>query len=245
MSKQLSVEVWSDIACPWCYVGKRRLETAIRQFPHADSVVVSWHAFELDPSAPAVRDPLQSYAERIAKKYGSSVAHTDAMIQRMVDIAAAEGLPFDFQRIRPGNTFQAHRLLHLAKQHGLQDALKERLLRGYLCEGAAIGDDATLLRLAGEVGLDVDAAPALLSTDLYAAEVRADEAEARTLGVDGVPFFLIGRRYAVAGAQPAELLLRALTKAWQELPDVPERLQADGEVCGPDGCSDLGAERSV
>jgi predicted DsbA family dithiol-disulfide isomerase len=245
MSKQLSIEVWSDIACPWCYVGKRRLETALHQFPHADHVTVSWHAFELDPSAPAMRDPVQSYAERIAKKYGSSVAHADTMIQRMVEIAAAEGLPFDFERIRPGNTFQAHRLLHLAKQHGLQDALKERLLRGYLCEGAAIGDNATLLRIAGEVGLDADAAQAVLSTDLYASEVRADEAEAHTLGVDGVPFFLIGRRYAVAGAQPAELLLRAIAKAWQELPGEPQRLEADGAVCGPDGCSDLDAEQSA
>ena len=238
MSKKLGVEVWSDIACPWCYVGKRRLEAALSRFPHARDVVTTWHAFELDPSAPAIRDAQPGYAARLAKKYGTGVAQAQGMIDRMVRIAAAEGLPFDFERIRPGNTFKAHRLLHLAKLRGLQGPLKERLLRGYLSEGEPIGDDGALLRLAAEVGLDADEVQSVLSSDLYTDQVRADEREAHALGVDGVPFFVIGDRYAVAGAQPAELLLQALTRAWDELPEAPERLEGDGAVCGPDGCAD-------
>lgn len=144
MSKKLTIEVWSDIACPWCYVGKRRLEAALAQFPQRDAIELVWRAFELDPSAPAVRDSDQPYAERLARKYGTQVPEAEAMIQRIVDTGAAEGLRLDFEAIRPGNTFNAHRLLHLAKKHGLQHALKERLLRAYFTEGQAIGDLETL-----------------------------------------------------------------------------------------------------
>ena len=238
MAKKLQVDVWSDIACPWCYIGKRRLEAALHRFPHARDVVTAWHAFELDPSAPAVRETQPSYATRLARKYGTSVPRAQGMIDRMVRIAADEGLPFDFERIRPGNTFNAHRLLHLAGLRGVQDRLKERLLRGYLSEGEPIGEDAALLRLATEAGLDPDEVSSVLASDLYAAEVRTDESEAHALGVDGVPFFVIGKRYAVAGAQPAELLLQALTRAWDEQPEVPERLDGGEVVCGPDGCAD-------
>ncbi len=160
------------------------------------------------------------------------------MIDRMVALAAEHGLPFDFERIRPGNTFKAHRLLHLAAHHGDQDALKERLLRGYLCEGEPIGDDAALLRMATETGLDADEVQSVLASDLYARDVRTEEDTARELGVHGVPFFLIGHRYAVEGAQSAELLLQALERAWVEVPEKPERLVADGAACGPDGCAD-------
>ncbi len=236
MAKTLRIEVWSDIACPWCYIGKRRLETALREFPHADKVEVSWRAFELDPSAPRVRDTTQSHNQRLAKKYGVSVERAEAMNARLREVASAEGLTFDFENIRSGNTFDAHRLLQLAKNRGLQDQLEERLMHAYLCEGAAIGEQETLLRLAIDVGLDADEAQALLATDLHARDVRADQERARELGVDGVPFFQVGTRFAVAGAQPAELMLRALTKAWDELPDQPERLQEEGAVCGPDGC---------
>src|ERR1700742_319753 len=137
MAKTLTVDVWSDIACPWCYIGKRRFETALAQFGQRDSVVLHWRSFELDPSAPAQRDNAQPYAERLAKKYGSSVAQAEQRIDHITELAAAEGLPFDFERIRPGNTFNAHRLLHLARERGLQPALKERFLRGYLTEGVA------------------------------------------------------------------------------------------------------------
>jgi len=234
--KKLRIDVWSDIVCPWCYVGKRRLEAALAQFPRRDAVEVVWRAFELDPSAPAVRDEHVSYAERLARKYGTAVDHAQTMIQRMTAVAAADGLDFRFDRIRPGRTFDAHRLLHVAAERGLQDALKERLLRGYMTEGAAIGDPETLVRLAAEAGLDADEAKGVLATDAYAAEVRSEEDDARDLNITGVPFFVIGERYAISGAQPADLLLRAVTAAWNELTDPADAL-AEGATCGPDGCA--------
>jgi predicted DsbA family dithiol-disulfide isomerase len=237
MAKQLAVDVWSDIACPWCYIGKRRLEQALAAFAHREAVDVHWHAFELDPGAPVQRDTSRSYAERLAEKYGSAVSQAQERIDQMVEIAAADGLPFDFERIRPGNTLHAHRLLHLARERGVQDALKERLLRGYLCEGVPIGDAAALRPLALEAGLDAGEVDALLAGDAYTREVRLDERQAQQLGITGVPFFVIGRRYAVSGAQPAELMLGALERAWSELPEPLEQLGDDSPACGPDGCA--------
>jgi predicted DsbA family dithiol-disulfide isomerase len=236
MAKRLTVDVWSDIACPWCFIGKRRLEAALREFPHADEVDVHWRSFQLDPAAPRVRDKSMSHTERLAKKYGVSVERAKAMNDRLVGIAAEEGLAFDFERIQSGNTFDAHRLLHLAKQRGLQEALEERFMHGYLCEGAAIGDPATLLSLASDVGLDPDEVQSVLTGDLYTHEVRADVDAARELGVDGVPFFRIGR-YGVSGAQPAQLLLTGLQRAYDELPAALEPLSGQGASCGPDGCT--------
>jgi predicted DsbA family dithiol-disulfide isomerase len=156
------------------------------------------------------------------------------MIARMVETAAQDGLAMDFEHIRPGNTFDAHRLLHLAKQRGRQDALEERLFAAYLCEGQPIGEPDVLLKLAEQAGLDVDEAQAVLATDTYAKEVRSDIAHARTLGVTGVPFFVVGEHYGVAGAQSPETLLAVLTRWWDETPDLS--LEAQGPVCGPEGC---------
>lgn len=231
----LRIDIWSDIACPWCYVGKRRLEAALRQFPARDAVEVVWHAFELDPAAPRVRDPAVSYIERLSKKYGTSAAQAEQMIRRMTDVAAADGLQFRFDRIRPGNTFDAHRVLHLALEHGIQDAVKERLLRGYLTEGEAIGEPETLARLAGEAGLDAAAVREMLHSDRYTREVRADEDEARSLRISGVPFFIIGGRYALSGAQPSEVILGAIQQAYSEVGAAAP--MAEGAVCGPDGCA--------
>ena len=233
--KKLAIDVWSDIACPWCYVGKRRLEAALARFPHRDAVDVTWRAFELDPSAPRERDPGVTYAERLAKKYGSSVTEAEARLRSMTDVAKADGLTFRFDRVRSGNTFDAHRVLHLAAERGVQDAVKERFLLAYMTEGEPIGDPGTLVRLAAEAGLDAADVRATLASDAHAAAVRADEDEARRLGITGVPFFVLGGRYAVSGAQPADLLLEALTQAWAELVARPVAF-AEGAACGPDGC---------
>lgn len=233
---KLRVDIWSDIACPWCYVGKRRLEAALARFPHRDQVEVVWRAFELDPSAPRERDRDVSYAGRLAKKYGTTEAQASAMIQRMTDVAAADGLDFRFDRIRPGNTFDAHRLLHLAGERGAQDAVKERFLRAYMTEGEPIGDPATLARLAVEAGLDADEVQGVLSSDTYAQEVRADEREAAALGISGVPFFAVARRYGVSGAHPAEQLLTVLERAWADVAGSLQPAFAEGAACGPDGC---------
>lgn len=233
--KKLRIDVWSDIACPWCHVGKRRLEAALARFPHRDAVEVVWRAFELDPSAPRERDPSVSYAERLARKYGASVPEAEAMIARMAEVARQDGLDFHFERIRPGNTFDAHRVLHLAAEHGVQDAVEERFLRGYLSEGEPIGDPETLVRLASEAGLDPQEVGATLASDAHAGEVRAEEDAARELGIGGVPFFVLGSRYAISGAQPADVFLRALLRAWSDLEAQPQPLEEAG-VCGPEGC---------
>jgi predicted DsbA family dithiol-disulfide isomerase len=232
----LGVQVWSDIACPWCYVGKRRLEAGLARFSHREAVTLTWRSFELDPSAPRVREPAISYAERLAKKYGMSVTQAEHRIRELTDIAATDGLGLRFDRIRPGNTFDAHRLLHLAAERGLQDAVKERFLRAYLTEGEAIGDPETLARLANLPGLEPDDVRAVLATDAYARNVRADEERARALGIHGVPFFLVGQRYALSGAQPAEVILQALERAWVDASREAAGSEDAGAVCGPDAC---------
>jgi predicted DsbA family dithiol-disulfide isomerase len=231
--KELRVDVWSDIACPWCYVGKRRLESALARFPHAASVRIDWRAFELDPHAPRVQPAEVSYAERLAKKYATSTSAAEAMIRRMVGVAAADGVTMRFDIIRPGNTFDAHRLIHFAKERGKQAEAKERLLRAYLSEGEAIGDRDALERLGAELGLDRAELRAVLAGDAFAREVRADEEEARGHGIGAVPCFVFARRYVVSGAQSSEVFARVLEKAWSELPEVV----AAGEACGQDGCA--------
>jgi predicted DsbA family dithiol-disulfide isomerase len=232
--KQLAIDIWSDIACPWCYVGKRRLEKALEQFPQRDSVLIQWHAFELDPSAP--RRIEGDHAERLAKKYGMSVPQAQQRIDQLCQVALAEGLDFDFEHIRSGNTFDAHRVVHLAADHGLQGQMKERLLHAYFTENAAIGEPEVLVRLAAETGLDADEVSAVLASDTYTNEVRADERQAAKLGINGVPFFVLGGKYGVSGAQPVEVMLRALTQAYTELVQPALTTLAEGEACGPDGC---------
>lgn len=233
---KLTIDVWSDIACPWCYIGKRRLEAALARFPYRDGVHVTWRAFELDPSAPPERDRKDSYAERLAKKYGSSVHDAEQKLRAMTDVARADGLSFRFDRVRSGNTFDAHRVLHLAAERGVQDAVKERFLLAYMTQGEPIGDPETLVRLAAEAGLDAAEVRAMLASDAHGRAVRDDEAEAERLGIRGVPFFVVGGRYAVSGAQPADVLLGGLTQAWTDLKSAPIPF-AEGAACGPEGCA--------
>ena len=214
----VKVEIWSDVVCPWCHVGKRRFEAALARFDHRDAVEVEWKAFELDPGAPsaAAGDPVlpTEYAERLSRKYGTSVAAAQQMTDSMTQQAAADGLDFRFDRAVRANTFDAHQVLHLAGERGVQDAVKERLLTAYLGEGEAVGDRGTLVRLAAEAGLDADEVRAALDDQRYAGAVRADEAEAGALGISGVPFFVVDRRFGVDGAQSADVLLEVLERAW-------------------------------
>jgi predicted DsbA family dithiol-disulfide isomerase len=207
----MKVEIWSDIACPWCYVGKRRFESALQQFEHAGDVEVVWRSFELDPHAP--RTHAESQDELLAQKYGMPVERARAMNDRMAGEARKEGLDFHFDRVKVGNTFDAHRLVHLAAESGKADAMKERLMRAYLTEGEAIGEPETLLRLGTEVGLDAGRVRDVLAGDAYGRDVRADESRARAFGISGVPFFAIDERYGVSGAQTPDVLLEALRQA--------------------------------
>jgi predicted DsbA family dithiol-disulfide isomerase len=236
----VKVEIWSDVVCPWCHIGKRRFEAALARFPHRDAVEVEWKAFELDPGAPsaAAGDPVSptEYAERLARKYGTSVAGAQQMTDHMTQQAAAEGLDFRFDRAVRANTFDAHQVIHLAAERGVQDAVKERLLTAYFSEGEAVGDRETLVRLAGQAGLDADEVRAVLEDQRYAGAVRGEEAEAATLGISGVPFFVVDRRYGINGAQSADALLQVLERAWSERSPLIS-VQSDGAVCGPDGCT--------
>jgi predicted DsbA family dithiol-disulfide isomerase len=211
---QLAVEIWSDVVCPWCYIGKRRFEAALAQFEHRDDVTLRWRSFELDPAAPRIAEV--TGPARLAAKYGVSLEQARAMNENVTRIAAAEGLEYKLDQARGGNSFDAHRLIQLGAEHGIQDAVKERLMRAYFTEAEPIGDIEVLARLAAEAGLDADAAHALLAGDAHADAVRADEQLAHQLGITAVPFFVLDRRYGVSGAQPAEILLGALQQAWEE-----------------------------
>jgi len=210
----VKVEIWSDVVCLWCFIGKRRFETALDRFEHRADVEVEFRSFELNPNAEF--QPEGTLEEALARKYGVSLEQAHAMNARVVDAAAGEGLQYRFDIARRGNTFDAHRLIHLAAADGLQAAMKERLMAAYFMEGRAIGDRDTLVELAGEVGVDPGRARAALDSDEYADDVRADEREAAELGITGVPFFVINRRYGVSGAQPPEVMLKALAAGWEE-----------------------------
>lgn len=227
----VKLEIWSDVVCPWCYIGKRRMETALRQFEHGDEVDVTWRSFELDPGAPAVRKG--PYVDRLASKYRLPVAEAQAMIDRMTEAAAGEGLRFRFDIARPGNTFDAHRLLHLAAVHGLQDELEERLMAAAFTEGQAIGEHGALVRLATDVGVDGDEVANVLTSDLYAEAVLDDERVAAELGITTVPFFVVDRAYGASGAQPPEVLCALLQRAWADR-RAPEPSAAPG--CHGAGC---------
>jgi predicted DsbA family dithiol-disulfide isomerase len=208
----MELEIWSDIACPWCYIGKRRLEAALGQFEHADDLTVTWRSFELDPRAPAEREG--NLATLLAKKYGMTVEQAREAQRGLTETAAAEGLTFRFDKARSGNTFDGHRLVHLAAEHGVQDAMKERLLRAYFTEGRLISDRETLMETGAELNIPTGELAELLDGDRFADDVRADEHAATALGISSVPTFIVDRKVGVTGAQPPELLLRMLREGW-------------------------------
>jgi predicted DsbA family dithiol-disulfide isomerase len=234
--ERMTVEIWSDIACPWCYIGKRRFESALARFEHRDDVDVLWRSYQLDPGAPRRYDG--TVYDLVARKYGRSPAEAAAMHEQVTALAAAEGLTYRFDRTQPGNTFDAHRLLHLAQARGLQGPVKERLLHAYFTEGVAIGDPDALVAVVADAGLDAAEARAVLAGDAYADDVRTDMQRAAALGIRGVPFFVIDERYGVSGAQPADLFLDALRQAWAESHPITFVNGATGDgVCEGDECA--------
>ena len=211
----LTVDIWSDVVCPWCYIGKRRFEAALSLFEHRDQVEVTWHSFELDPTAPRVRPGRP--AERLAEKYGTSVQDAEERQAEITALAAEEGLVYDLAAARSGNSFDAHRLIHFAAQQGMGDRVLERLMTAYFSEREPIGEPETLVRLAAEAGLRADEVAEVLAGDRLGDAVRADEEAAARLGIQGVPFFVLGRRYGLSGAQPADVMLQALRQTWDEV----------------------------
>lgn len=210
----MKIEVWSDYVCPFCYIGKRRLEEAIESTGLGDKVEVVFKAYELDPNSPATSDKMM--VEVLAEKYNTSVEEAKNMTDNVVEQAKTVDLAYDFENLRPANTFDAHRLAKLAEQEGLGAEAAEKLLKAYFVEAQQIGAHDVLLKLAEEVGISTARAKTVLESDEFAADVKSDIEEARQIGVQGVPFFVIDRKYAISGAQPAETFANALQKALEE-----------------------------
>ena len=209
----MQIEIWSDVVCPWCYIGKRRLERALGDFEHADEVEVTWRSFQLNPDAPATAVPTLDY---LAQRFGPQA---QAMSARVAEMGKGEGLTLDFASSLTVNTLEAHRMLHLAADLGIGDAAKERLLRAHFTEGADVSDHETLTKLMVEAGalqastVEARVREVLAGTE-YADAVQADIDMARRLGANGVPFFVIDRKYGISGAQAAETFLHALRTAY-------------------------------
>jgi len=207
----MQVEIWSDIVCPWCYIGKRRFEQALARYEGATTVDVTWRSYQLNPAQP--KGDTRSHDVYLSQKTGRTLEEVRAGDERLTALAAAEGLEYHFERYRVVNTFDAHRLLHLARAHGLGSEAHERFMRAQLVEGEVMDDPETLTRLAEEVGVPADATRAVLAGDAHAEDVRAEIREAAALGCTGVPFFVIDRRYGVSGAQSPDVFLQVLERA--------------------------------
>jgi predicted DsbA family dithiol-disulfide isomerase len=239
----MKIDIWSDIACPWCYIGKRRFESALAAFPHRDEVEVRWRSYQLDPSLPEHFDGTE--VEYLSERKGIDPAQLAGMLEQVTAQAAGEGLHYDYDSLVVANSFSAHRLIHLARAEGgnkAADAVKEALLSAHFEKGRDIGAADTLAEIGAAAGLDPERIRAVLATDEFADAVKADIAQAQSLGISGVPFFVLDNKYGISGAQPAELFTSALEQAWQEahplvnLTPVPASGSADGPACGPDGC---------
>jgi predicted DsbA family dithiol-disulfide isomerase len=228
----VQVEIWADVVCPWCYIGKRRFEAALAQFPHREDVQVVHRSFQLDPSAP--RGVTRPTRDALAEKYGG--ANLDQMFARVEGVAAAEGLDYHLARGTSGNTVDAHRVLHAAAAAGLSDKAWELFYRAYFTESRSVFDRDSLVGLAAEAGLSREVAEGVLDSDDFASAVEDDTRTATALGATGVPFFVADRRIGVAGAQPVEVLLGMLEQAWQAQHPVQIVATSDGETCTDGAC---------
>jgi predicted DsbA family dithiol-disulfide isomerase len=232
----VKIEIWSDVVCPWCFIGKRRLETALATFEHPVEVV--YRSFQLDPGAP--REATQTVAEHLGAKYGGGAAEGQQMIDRVEAVAAEEGLLFRLGEAKRGNTVDAHRLLHLALADGpdVQARLKEELLAAYFLRAENVADHDVLAKAAATVGLDEVRVKEVLAGNEYADAVESDIRRAAALGATGVPFFVIDEKYGVSGAQPAETFTQVLERAWSESHPLLDIVGGNAdETCGPDGCA--------
>jgi predicted DsbA family dithiol-disulfide isomerase len=230
------IDIWSDIVCPFCYIGGRHLQLALERFDHAEEVEVVWRSFELDPRP--VEDPHADLTEQLAAKYGMSRDRAEANQQRVGEAMEAVGLEFNWRDAHPANTFDAHRLAHLAAERGLSDQAQTAFKKAYFTDGRAIGDHQVLRDLAIGIGLDADEVDDVLSSDRYADQVRADESQAQVYGITAVPTFVLADQYSVSGAQPVDTLVDVLDQVWsltEKTPLVPVS-GAAGESCGVDGC---------
>jgi predicted DsbA family dithiol-disulfide isomerase len=237
MENKLKIQIWSDVMCPFCYIGKRKLEDALSQFENKDAVEIEWKSFQLDANFVATAG--ETVVDHLAEKYRKDMDWAETMVENVTQNAKASGLNFHFEKAILANSFHAHRLLHLAKKHHLSNELEELLFKAYLTDGKDVNDLSTLKELGLEIGLENNAIEQVLHSNAYAEEVKQDQDEAQSIGVTGVPFFVFDNKYAVSGAQQPETFLKTLEKAWEEGKyDSKIILQnaTDGNSCGIDGC---------
>lgn len=230
----MKVEIWSDVMCPFCYIGKRRFENALQQVSFKDDIEVEWKSFQLNPSLQY--QPGKNINQFLAEHKGISLERAKEMNDYVTNMAAAEGLQYNFDKAVVANSFDAHRFSHLASKYGKGDAAEEALFKAYFTEGKNISDHETLVQLGTDIGLDSAEVKQVLENKAYANEVHNDIAEAEALGVRGVPFFVLDRKYAVSGAQAAEAFHQALEQAYNEWKKENNNLTIiEGETCTPDG----------
>jgi len=238
---KMTVEVWSDIMCPFCYIGKRNYESALKQFEGSENIEIQWKSFQLDPTIPEQNDGKQNIYEYLAERKGMSYEHSAKMHENVTEIAKRAGLTYNFDKAIVANSFNAHKMIQLAKTKGLGDEAEERLFYAYFTEGKDFGNTKTLVQLGTEIGLSEADIRMALNSEEYTAKVKADIEEARYLGVTGVPFFVFNRSYAVSGAQPSEAFLQTLNKSfteWRAQHPTGNMETTEGAVCRPDGTCD-------
>lgn len=232
--EKMKVEIWSDVMCPFCYIGKRKFEAALEKFPHKDQVEIEWKSFQLDPDMQ--NEPGKNLYQYLAERKGQSLEWSKQMHDSVAQTARAVGLEYNFDRAVIANSFDAHRVMQMAKARGLGDAAEERIFRAYFTEGKNTGDAETLATLAAEIGMDKEAVLQMLATDAYAGEVRQEVEEGQALGLRGVPFFVIDRKYGVSGAQEPAIFSEALQQSfaeWQKTHPEPLEILSSGASCTP------------
>ncbi len=239
MENKMKIEIWSDVMCPFCYIGKRNFETALEQFEDKNHIEVIWKSYQLDPSIPEVAT--DSYLDYLIKTKGMSAQQVNGMLENVTQSAKQAGLDYDFDKAVMVNSLNAHKFIQLAKTKGLGDEAEERLFLAFFTEGKNIADLETLIKFGKEIGLNENEAKNAFSDEKYAALVNQDILEARQIGVQGVPFFVLDRKYAVSGAQPSEAFLESLEKSfgkWRKLNPETKLEVTKGQSCTPDGLCD-------
>jgi predicted DsbA family dithiol-disulfide isomerase len=228
----MTIEIWSDVMCPFCYIGKRKFEKALAQFPQRESVDIVWKSFQLNPNL--VTDPTKNTTAHLAEAKGWTLDYAKGMTNHVVELAKQVGLNYDFDKAVVANSFDAHRFSAFAKTKGRQDAAEERLFAAYFTEGRNTADHATLIELGENIGLNGAEVKAMLDSDAFADDVKREISEAQQLGIRGVPFFLLDKKYGVSGAQESAVFLQALTQTFKEMEKTDPSV-VEGEICAIDG----------
>ncbi|NUL45573.1 DsbA family oxidoreductase [Cellulosimicrobium funkei] len=234
----MKIEIFSDVACPWCFIGKRRFEAALESFEHRDQVEVEWKSFQLDPTLP--EHDHRKEIDYLAETKGIPREQVTQMLGHVTEQAAAEGLDYDFEALVVANSWKAHRVIQRAKADSLETAerLEEQLFRAHFEDGQDIGSEDVLVQLGTAAGLTADQVREALTEDRWETAVKQDLATAGALGVSGVPFFVLERKYGISGAQPVEVFTQALEQSWAESQPL-QMVQPgglNGQACGPNGC---------